>query len=139
MTTLAQNPFRPGAGHPPPYLAGREQEKQEFERLLQQQVIVDNLVLTGLRGVGKTVLLNILEPMASAHRWLWIGNDLSEASSLNEENLSTRLCTDLAVATSTFKIGDQRVRHAGLTAREETTPLTLNYETLRAIWAERRG
>ncbi len=134
MTTPAQNPFRPGAGHPPPYLAGRELEKQEFERLLQQQVIVDNLVLTGLRGVGKTVLLNILEPMAIAHRWLWIGNDLSETSSLNEENLSTRLCADLAVATSTFKIGNQRVRHAGLTAREETTPLTLNFETLRAIW-----
>ena len=88
VTSVFQNPFRPGAGHPPPYLAGREQEKQEFQRLLQQQAILDNLVLTGLRGVGKTVLLNTLEPMAIPHRWLWLGNDLSEAASLNEENLT---------------------------------------------------
>ena len=134
VTSVFQNPFRPGAGHPPPYLAGREQEKQEFQRLLQQQAILDNLVLTGLRGVGKTVLLNTLEPMAIPHRWLWLGNDLSEAASLNEENLTTRLCADLAVATAAFSVGDQRVRHAGLTAREETTPRTLNFETLRAIW-----
>ena len=52
-----QNPFRPGAGHMPPYLAGRQEEQKEFHRLLQQKTILDNLVLTGLRGVGKTVLL----------------------------------------------------------------------------------
>ena len=47
-----ENPFRPGAGHMPPYLAGREPERQEFERLLTQSTILENLVLTGLRGVG---------------------------------------------------------------------------------------
>jgi hypothetical protein len=45
------NPFRPGAGHMPPYLAGRETESKEFRRLLDQEVILQNLILTGLRPV----------------------------------------------------------------------------------------
>ena len=31
-----KNPFRPGAGHTPPYLAGRTEETQEFLRLLPE-------------------------------------------------------------------------------------------------------
>ena len=58
------NPFRPGAGHPPPYLAGRETEILEFKQMLGQQTILQNVVLTGLRGVGKTVLLDTLKPLA---------------------------------------------------------------------------
>lgn len=48
----------------PPYLAGRKEEIREFERLLRQHVILENMVLTGLRGVGKTVLLDRLKPLA---------------------------------------------------------------------------
>jgi len=33
------NPFRPGAGQPPPYLAGREKEANEFKLLLVQEPI----------------------------------------------------------------------------------------------------
>jgi hypothetical protein len=51
-TATFENPFRPGAGHPPPYLAGRVAEREEFERLLGQTTILENLVLTGLRGLG---------------------------------------------------------------------------------------
>ena len=47
------NPFRPGAGHMPPYLAGREREKKEFSRFLDQEVILENVILTGLRAWGK--------------------------------------------------------------------------------------
>ncbi len=63
------NPFRPGAGHPPPYLAGREAEKHEFAHLLDQTPVLTNLVLTGLRGVGKTVLLNALRSSAVRSHW----------------------------------------------------------------------
>ena len=55
------NPFRPGAGHTPPYLAGRKGQSDEFRRLLKQDVILENMVLTGLRGVGKTVLLDTFQ------------------------------------------------------------------------------
>src|SRR5437867_2055708 len=99
-----QNPFRPGAGHMPPYLAGREAEKKEFARLLRQTTILENMVLTGLRGVGKTVLLETLKPMAIEAGWGWVGTDLSESSSISEENLAIRILADLAVVTSSLTV-----------------------------------
>src|SRR5438477_7072451 len=85
------NPFRPGAGHMPPYLAGRTVEEDEFKKLLQQTVILKNLVLTGLRGVGKTVLLESFRPIASQNGWLWAGTDLSESSSVTEHTIAARI------------------------------------------------
>ena len=78
------NPFRPGAGHMPPYMAGREQETNEFRRLLGQSTVLENLVLTGLRGLGKTVLLETFKPLAIQEGWLWAGTDLSESASISE-------------------------------------------------------
>ncbi|MDP9368922.1 MAG: ATP-binding protein [Chloroflexota bacterium] len=102
MTTVTiTNPYRPGAGHQPPYLAGRDAEHAEFDRLLDQDTILENMVLTGLRGVGKTVLLDTFKPRAIAKGWGWCGTDLSESVSISEENLAVRLLTDLAVVTST--------------------------------------
>ncbi len=98
------NPFRPGAGHMPPYLAGRIQETDEFLKLLDQHVILSNLVLTGLRGVGKTVLLETFKPLALKKKWLWVGTDLSESASVSEDTLAQRLLTDLSVATAGIKI-----------------------------------
>ncbi len=82
------NPFRPGAGHMPPYLAGRSPEKRAFMKLLEQDVVLENAVLTGLRGVGKTVLLDTLKPLAISAGWLWVGTDLSESTSISEERLA---------------------------------------------------
>ena len=63
-TKYFTNPFRPGAGHPPPYLAGRAKEINEMGSYLEQQTITQNIILTGLRGVGKTVLLEDFKPVA---------------------------------------------------------------------------
>jgi len=73
------NPFRPGAGHQPPYLAGRQFERKEFSRVLEQTTILENMLITGLRGVGKTVLLDSLKPLAFEKRWIWIGADINES------------------------------------------------------------
>ena len=134
-----RNPYRPGAGHMPPYLAGRENEFAEFGRLLQQDVILDNLVLTGLRGVGKTVLLEKFKPLAIDDGWTWVGADLSETASLTEANLASRLLTDLSVVTSSFAIpGRHQVGfHARLDASQERTPL--NYSTLMKIHSSTPG
>ncbi|HEV3005740.1 MAG TPA: hypothetical protein VGX78_14835 [Pirellulales bacterium] len=68
MTSAAYaNPFRPGAGHMPPYLAGRRAETQSFLRLLEQEVILENLVLTGLRGVGKTPVFSTRTVTENTH------------------------------------------------------------------------
>lgn len=128
------NPFRPGAGHRPPWLAGRREEKEEFRKLLRQTVITDNLVLTGLRGVGKTVLLEELKPMAVADGWLWVGTDLSESASISEVNLAQRLIADLSVVTSSIKIGEETVRNIGFNAPDEKIETTLSYELLIQIY-----
>src|SRR5665811_1207743 len=78
-----KNPYRPGAGHMPPHLAGREREYAEFDRLLEQEEILENVVLTGLRGVGKTVLMETFKPRAMQRGWLWATADLSESASIS--------------------------------------------------------
>ena len=114
-----QNPFRPGAGHMPPYLAGRKSETNEFFKLLSQQTILENMVLTGLRGVGKTVLLESFKPSAIKETWLWVGTDLSESVSVSEVNLATRLIADLSIITSNVTI-EQRPIWFGGSSHTET-------------------
>ncbi len=122
------NPFKPGAGHMPPYLAGRESEAKEFRRLLGQTTILENLVLTGLRGLGKTVLLERFKPLAIQEGWLWAGTDLSESTSISEENLSIRLLTDLSVVTSSVPY--RREPKIGVANATEDVTSTLDYATL---------
>lgn len=67
-----RNPFAPGAGQRPPELAGREREVAAFEVVLERVARgrpERSLVLTGLRGVGKTVLLGELRSMALRRGW----------------------------------------------------------------------
>lgn len=130
-----ENPFRPGAGHTPPHLAGREEERQEFERLLDQSIILENLVLTGLRGVGKTVLLEAFKPVAIRKGWHWVGTDLSEAASVSEDALATRLLADLSVIGSTMVIQEKdAVGFADLASE-----VKLDYPTLRNVYTSTPG
>ena len=133
------NPFRPGAGHQPPYLAGRQSEKTEFARLLEQEIILENMVLTGLRGVGKTVLLESLKPYAIEKGWIWVGADLNESSSITENNIATRLCTDLAVFTSSVVVSVNRTQPPGFTASERSVVRTLTFKELNLIYSETPG
>ncbi|MFZ1983245.1 MAG: ATP-binding protein [Desulfatitalea sp.] len=62
-----KNPFSPGAGSPPPELAGRDAILEQARVLLgriRERRPEKSILMTGLRGVGKTVLLNEMERMA---------------------------------------------------------------------------
>ena len=62
-----KNPFSPGAGSPPPEMAGRNSILEQADVLLGRVLAKrpeKSLLLTGLRGVGKTVLLNEIERRA---------------------------------------------------------------------------
>jgi hypothetical protein len=133
------NPFRPGAGHPPPYLAGREEEKREFDRLLGQQVLLENMVLTGLRGVGKTVLLDTLKPMAQKAGWLWVGTDLSESTSVSEANIATRLIADISTVTSALVVDSFRQQTIGFGAPAADVSITLTYDALISVYERTPG
>lgn len=67
-----RNPYSPGAGNPPPALAGRDKELNAFSIALQrmeQGRTAKSVLLTGLRGVGKTVLLQEFGKIARSHQW----------------------------------------------------------------------
>lgn len=70
----ALNPFSPGSGVKPPALVGRQKEIDAFDLLVARakaNAAGDRgVLLTGLRGVGKTVLLNEFSEMARRNGWL---------------------------------------------------------------------
>ena len=62
-----RNPFAPGAGSQPPELAGRDKIISDAQIALQRILLGkhdQSQILLGLRGTGKTVLLNRIERMA---------------------------------------------------------------------------
>lgn len=68
-----RNPYRPGAGAPPPILTGREREVEAIDTLLgrlSRGMGERSLVFTGLRGVGKTALLGVAERSAEEVGWI---------------------------------------------------------------------
>jgi hypothetical protein len=65
-----RNPFAPGAGSQPPELAGRDEIISDADIAIQRVLLgkhTQSQMLLGLRGVGKTVLLNRIEEIAEGH------------------------------------------------------------------------
>lgn len=80
-----KNPFSPGAGSPPPELVGREEILCQSNILLQRILkkrSEKSFLLTGLRGVGKTVLLNEIERQAETAGYKTILIEAHEGKSL---------------------------------------------------------
>lgn len=61
------NPYRPGAGLMPTYIAGRDEDINNIEQMfeaLTMNIPTSSVIFSGLRGVGKTVLINKLQKIA---------------------------------------------------------------------------
>ncbi|MGO3152794.1 MAG: ATP-binding protein [Galactobacter sp.] len=74
----ALNPYTPGFGVAPPILAGRQRDIAAFDTLIartKQFRPARSPMLSGLRGVGKTVLLNRLRSLAEHHDWMTVQFD----------------------------------------------------------------
>jgi hypothetical protein len=80
-----RNPFAPGAGTPPPELAGRNSVLEEMEIALARLrggFANRSAILVGLRGVGKTVLLNRIREIAEKHGYQTVSVEAQEKKSL---------------------------------------------------------
>lgn len=80
-----KNPFSPGAGSPPPELCGRGSVLEDAEVLLARTKLKKaekSIIMTGLRGVGKTVLLNAVESIAKKQEYRTIFIEAVEGKSL---------------------------------------------------------
>lgn len=74
---LDRNPFRPGMGLEPPYLADRQYQLQRFARYLNGfPEFPRNVRVVGLRGVGKTVLLQRYAALAEESEWVVVRREL---------------------------------------------------------------
>lgn len=75
------NPYTPNAGAPPPALVGRDPELEGFEILLERLrrgYAEQSMLITGLRGVGKTVLLGAFESRARASGWVTVNAEITK-------------------------------------------------------------
>lgn len=75
-----QNPFRPGNGIEPPYLAGRSAILKEFEESLDEfeHGLPRNLAIFGLRGTGKTVIMRRFVSIAESKGWITVSREFSK-------------------------------------------------------------
>lgn len=79
-----KNPYAPGAGTRPPYIAGRDREIEAYSVLLDRLRLgnaAKSMIVTGLRGVGKTVLLNAFEDTSIERDWVAASLELDEGTS----------------------------------------------------------
>ena len=77
------NPYTPGAGVRPPALVGRDREIESFDLLLERLKrgrSERSVLITGLRGVGKTVLLGAFAEQARLAAWACIEGEISSES-----------------------------------------------------------
>ncbi len=82
MVDPLRNPYTPGAGRQPAELAGRDEVEQRFRTTLSQLERgrgAPCVLVVGLRGVGKTVLLKRFAEIARADNWLVYQHELRRA------------------------------------------------------------
>lgn len=112
----ALNPYSPGAGLRPPALVGRDREISSFAVLRQRTahgLMSRSVVMTGLRGVGKTVLLNELAAGATREGWIVskVEADRGEGRRTFREQVAGTLNRALREATGAFELAT-RLRRA---------------------------
>lgn len=109
----APSPYRPGMGLEPPYLGDRGDQMERFREFLDDRVLPHNVILTGLRGVGKTVLLKHYVTEASQSRWLVAEREFLEADA-HPLPFAQKLLRDLLELTRQVSL---RARLSGAAAR----------------------
>lgn len=125
-----RNPYRPGVGLAPKYLAGRDAEQRRFRATLGSAPdIPANIRLTGLRGVGKTVLLSRFREIAEENLWTTLSLELEPRH--NRSSAITATLTDQARSLRERLSALYRVReHSRHLATAARQAVTVEYEGL---------
>lgn len=109
-----ENPYTPGAGRKPPTLAGRDGDLDDFQALVDRLGTGSyerSLVYSGLRGVGKTVLLMELDVLATEAGWAT--TDVQEVGSQPDFRITfARMATRLLREASRKQRVKERVERA---------------------------
>jgi hypothetical protein len=111
-----RNPYSPGAGTRPPALVGRDAQLEDVDIGLQRLLLGRNArgqLLTGLRGVGKTVLLNEFEGIADKHGFFHSHIEIAEDGRLSGR-IASSLRRVLIQMDAMRRIGDRARRALGI-------------------------
>lgn len=112
------NPYSPGAGAEPDVLVGRDEQLDAFHvllRRLQAGRPEQSMIITGLRGVGKTVLLERFRTQAVSDRWVVVEIEVSKHDDARfRADLGAKLRTALLELSPRAKWSDKARRAAGI-------------------------
>lgn len=111
-----RNPYTPNAGAQPPAVIGRDDQINSFDVLLKRMAIgrtEQSMIITGLRGVGKTVLLGRFYRTAQEQRWVVVEREISK-----HDNTEFRRRIASAIRTALFELSPKarwsdRAKRAG--------------------------
>ena len=130
-----RNPYAPGAGQRPPELAGRDDQLRAFNVVLERVARSKperSIVRTGLRGVGKTVLLNALRSAAVRANWgtgklearpdQRLRRPISAALHVAVRELGHPKCDDVDYVLGVIKAFAQREAGSGTRLRDRWNP-----------------
>ncbi len=127
-----RSPYKPGNGLEPPYLGDRGAQLERFGAFLEDPSTPHNVVVTGLRGVGKTVLLQRYSIEARDAGWVVADREFSEADA-EPSMFAQRVLADLTRLTRDLSLS-WRVKDAAGGAVDRVTDmlgnLTVSYEGL---------
>jgi len=105
------NPFMPGNGIEPRYLAGREEFIESFERSLKSYEgdLPRNTILSGLRGTGKTVLLRHFKVVSESRDWITVEREFNDRFS-NENSFAEAIIKDILSAATEVSLAKKAKR-----------------------------
>lgn len=117
------NPYTPNAGAEPQAVVGRDDQLESFDLLLariESGRTEQSMIVTGLRGVGKTVLLGQFRAKALARDWVVVELEVSKNDEAEfRRDLATRLRTALFELSPKVRWTD-RFRHAAAVLKSFT-------------------
>lgn len=100
----SMNPYAPGSGLKPPAMVGRDSQILAFDTLVARtgnRHASRGIVMSGLRGVGKTVLLTRFKALANHHGWLTVGLEAAAGDGAGEAQRS-KFARQLLIAARRF-------------------------------------
>lgn len=112
------NPYTPNAGAAPQAIVGRDDQLASFDLLLkriQRGMTEQSMIMTGLRGVGKTVLLGQFRATALSQRWVAVELEVRKHDDVQfRRDLASRLRTALFELSPKAQWTDRIRRAAGV-------------------------
>src|ERR1700691_2946310 len=132
-----RNPYTPSAGSRPQELAGRSVELEQFRVLvgrLKRGATEQSMIIRGLRGVGKTVLLNAFEDRAESEGFLSYYHELTPDSSLVGEIARDvgRALARLKLSTRAMKAAREALQHLATITLTDPHGITMTINVSKA-------